>query len=332
MPARTACNSLKLRPDVSLSTAPSRLLNAAAKTNTKKQHGLPEQFTTQRHYRPAGNSLTHKARKRFGQNFLQDGNIIRRIIRSISPKPGQHLVEIGPGLGAITEELLEAVGELDVVELDRDLIPILRTRFFNYEDKFRIHEGDALKFDFNTLIKKEQQDEEQPNEQIRVVGNLPYNISTPLIFHLLSHTGIIKDMHFMLQKEVVQRLAAQPGENNYGRLGIMAQYYCQVDNLFLVPPEAFDPKPKVDSAIVKLSPYAELPYPALDTKDFASIVRISFNQRRKTLRNNLKETLPSERIEALEIDPGIRPERLSLSEFVKLADAYTQLKCDNPSS
>ncbi|OMH32156.1 16S rRNA (adenine(1518)-N(6)/adenine(1519)-N(6))-dimethyltransferase RsmA [Motiliproteus sp. MSK22-1] len=270
--------------------------------------------------------MTHKARKRFGQNFLQDGHIIRRIIRSISPKPGQHLVEIGPGLGAITEELLEAVGELDVVELDRDLIPILRTRFFSYEDKFRIHEGDALKFDFNSLLESEQSP-----QQLRVVGNLPYNISTPLIFHLLAHTGIIKDMHFMLQKEVVQRLAAQPGENNYGRLGIMAQYYCQVDNLFVVPPEAFDPRPKVDSAIVRLSPYAELPHPARDTKDFASIVRISFGQRRKTLRNNLKKTLPTEQIEALEIDPGIRPERLSLSDFVKLADAYTGFKQDNPS-
>ncbi|MCW8887127.1 MAG: 16S rRNA (adenine(1518)-N(6)/adenine(1519)-N(6))-dimethyltransferase, partial [Motiliproteus sp.] len=136
-------------------------------------------------------NLGHQARKRFGQNFLQDGNIIRRIVRSIAPKTGQRLVEIGPGLGAITEELLEEIGELDVVELDRDLIPILRTQFFRYEDKFRIHEGDALKFDFHTLIDPES------DQRLRVVGNLPYNISTPLIFHLLSHSGIIQDMHFM---------------------------------------------------------------------------------------------------------------------------------------
>ncbi len=267
----------------------------------------------------------HQARKRFGQNFLQDPNIIGRIIRSIAPKPGQQLVEIGPGLGAITEELLAAVGELDVVELDRDLIPILRTRFFSYEDRFRIHEGDALKFDFNSLAK----DPDNAEPQLRVVGNLPYNISTPLIFHLLSHSNQIRDMHFMLQKEVVLRLAAQPGDNNYGRLGIMAQYYCRVDNLFEVPPEAFDPRPKVDSAIVRLAPYQQLPFRAESTADFATIVRTAFAQRRKTLRNNLKKMIPSEHIEALGIDPGIRPERVSLREFVSLSDCYTRLRSDN---
>lgn len=259
-----------------------------------------------------------KARKRFGQNFLQDANVIHGIIGAIAPKPGQKIVEIGPGLGAITEELLAAVGELDVIELDRDLIPVLRTHFFRYEDKFRIHQGDALKYDFNQLASKEA--------PIRVVGNLPYNISTPLIFHLLSFGQLIRDMHFMLQKEVVERLAAGPGDKNYGRLGIMAQYHCQVDNLFEVPPEAFDPKPKVDSAIVRLVPHQQKPVIADNEKDLADLVRISFSQRRKTLRNNLKKTLPSDTIEAIGIDPGIRPEHLTLADFVKLANSYTAMK------
>ncbi|WP_421866410.1 16S rRNA (adenine(1518)-N(6)/adenine(1519)-N(6))-dimethyltransferase RsmA [Motiliproteus sp.] len=259
--------------------------------------------------------LGHQARKRFGQNFLQNPGVIRRIIRAIHPKPGQHLVEIGPGLGALTEELLAAAGELDVVELDRDLIPILRTQFFRYEQNFRIHEADALKFDFGQLATDER--------PLRVVGNLPYNISTPLIFHLLSHSGLIEDMYFMLQKEVVERLAAQPGESAYGRLSIMAQYYCEVSNLFLVGPEAFHPKPKVDSAIVKLKPYPTPPHLADNPKDFETLVRTAFTQRRKTLRNNLKQLLPVELIEAVGIDPGIRPERISLPEFVTLANRYS---------
>ncbi len=258
----------------------------------------------------------HQARKRFGQNFLQDQGVIRRIIRSINPKPGQHLVEIGPGLGALTEELLAGCGELDVVELDRDLIPKLQKQFSQYGDKLRIHEADALKFDFQSLV-----DEQQP---LRVVGNLPYNISTPLIFHLLSYSGVFEDMYFMLQKEVVDRLAALPGDSAYGRLGIMAQYYCEVSSLFLVNPEAFDPKPKVDSAIVKLRPYAQPPHPADSVDDFALLVRTAFGQRRKTLRNNLKTVLPVELIEAEGIDPGLRPEKLSLPEFVRLANSYTR--------
>lgn len=254
----------------------------------------------------------HKARKRFGQNFLQDQGIIRRIVRAIAPGDTQHLVEIGPGLGAITEELLDLCQRLDVVELDRDLIPILRTKFFSYAEKFTIHEGDALKFDFSTL--------QQQDEQLRVVGNLPYNISTPLIFHLLSYANQIEDMHFMLQKEVVDRLAAQPGDSAYGRLGIMAQYYCHVEPLFLVPPHAFDPAPKVDSAIVRLIPYKELPHPAQDIEKLATVVRTAFGQRRKTLRNNLKPLLSADEIEALGIDPGLRPERLSLQDFIQISD------------
>jgi len=169
----------------------------------------------------------HKARKRFGQNFLQDTGIIRKIVRAIAPQTSDHLIEIGPGMGAITELLLEETGQLDVIELDRDLIPGLRVRFFNYPE-FTIHEADALKFDFTQLRKTD--------EKLRIVGNLPYNISTPLIFHLLSFQGLIQDMHFMLQKEVVERLAAQPGTGEWGRLSVMAQYYCDIENLFLVAP------------------------------------------------------------------------------------------------
>ncbi len=174
--------------------------------------------------KPAG----HKARKRFGQNFLHDQGVIRDIIRSISPRESEHLVEIGPGLGALTEELLAEAKALDAIELDRDLIPILRTKFFNYAERFRIFETDALKFDFALL--------REDDRLLRVVGNLPYNISTPLIFHLLSQADLIHDMHFMLQKEVVDRLASEPGSGDYGRLGIMTQYYCQVEPLFIVPP------------------------------------------------------------------------------------------------
>ena len=207
---------------------------------------------------------------------------------------------------------MDTCGRLDVVELDRDLVPILRTKFFSFADKFTIHEGDALKFDFSTL--------QQTDEQMRVVGNLPYNISTPLIFHLLSFADKIEDMHFMLQKEVVDRLAAQAGDNHYGRLGIMAQYYCHVEPLFLVPPEAFDPAPKVDSAIVRLIPYKELPHTAKDVSKLETVVRTAFNQRRKTLRNNLKPLLSGDEIEQLGIDPGLRPERLTLKEFIAISD------------
>jgi 16S rRNA (adenine1518-N6/adenine1519-N6)-dimethyltransferase len=260
----------------------------------------------------------HVARKRFGQNFLHDATIIGRIISAINPKPDQHLVEIGPGLGALTEEILLEAGALEAVELDRDLIPVLRTKFFRYEGKFTIHEADALKFDFASL-----QNDERP---LRVVGNLPYNISTPLIFHLLSFSGLISDMHFMLQKEVVERLAAQPGEDHYGRLGIMAQYYCRVEKLFIVPPGAFNPAPKVDSAIVRLIPHQTLPIEAKDPNLLADVVRTAFGQRRKTLRNNMKGLITGEQLEALDIDPGLRPERLSLAQFVAISDAIHSLR------
>lgn len=256
--------------------------------------------------------MGHQARKRFGQNFLHDPNVIRNIVKSIRPKPGDNIVEIGPGMGAITEELLEGTeGYLNVVELDRDLIPGLKVKFFD-QPGFAIHEADALKFDFQTL-----KVDERP---LRIVGNLPYNISTPLIFHLLSYSGTVKDMHFMLQKEVVERLAAGPGDKNYGRLSIMAQYFCQVQHLFDVGPGAFKPAPKVDSAIVRMVPYNTLPHPVKDYRTLENVVRESFAMRRKTLRNNLKKTISSENLETLGIDPGLRPEKLSLEAFVKIAD------------
>ncbi|MEQ5801049.1 16S rRNA (adenine(1518)-N(6)/adenine(1519)-N(6))-dimethyltransferase RsmA [Halomonas sp. H10-9-1] len=258
----------------------------------------------------------HQARKRFGQNFLRDRGIISRIVRAIGPRPGERIVEIGPGQGALTEPLLEAAGgRLEVIELDRDLIPGLRVQFFNYPD-FVIHEGDALKVDFCALRGE--------GEPLRVVGNLPYNISTPLIAHLLQAGAAIADMHFMLQKEVVERLAAEPGGADWGRLSVMAQYRCRVESLFVVPPEAFVPRPKVDSAIVRLTPHAVLPHPARDEALLAAIVKEAFGQRRKTLRNNLKARISAAALEALDIDPGRRPQTLSVAEFVRIADHLAQ--------
>ena len=257
------------------------------------------------------NKPGHQARKRFGQNFLHDPGVIERIVRAINPKPGEAMVEIGPGLGAITQELLEINPALQVVELDRDLVPVLRTKFFNYPE-FRIHEADALKFDFRQLV--------QDGKRLRIVGNLPYNISTPLIFHLLEQSGVVQDMHFMLQKEVVQRLAAVPGDNNYGRLGIMAQYFCKVQPLFEVGPGAFRPAPKVDSAIVRLVPHETLPHPARDLATLQTVVRTAFNARRKTLRKGLAGLITAQQLQSLGIDDGLRPENLWLEDYVRIAD------------
>jgi len=252
----------------------------------------------------------HQARKRFGQNFLHDPGVIERIVRAINPRPEDAIVEIGPGLGALTEEILAINPRLQVVELDRDLIPVLRTKFFNYPE-FRIHEADALKFDFSQLVK---------DRPLRIIGNLPYNISTPLIFHLLGQAGVVQDMHFMLQKEVVLRLAAVPGDNNYGRLGIMAQYFCKVQPLFEVGPGAFKPAPKVDSAIVRLVPHETLPHPAKDLATLQAVVRTAFNARRKTLRKALGGMISAGQLQSLGIDDGLRPENLSLADYVHIAD------------
>ena len=262
------------------------------------------------------NKAGHQARKRFGQNFLHDPGVIEQIIRAINPKPDDAIVEIGPGLGALTEEILAVNPKLQVVELDRDLIPVLRTKFFNYPE-FRIHEADALKFDFSQLM---------ADRPLRIIGNLPYNISTPLIFHLLSQAGVVQDMHFMLQKEVVQRMAAVPGDNNYGRLGIMTQYFCRVQPLFEVGPGAFRPAPKVDSAIVRLVPHQTLPHPAKDLATLQAVVRTAFNARRKTLRKALGGMVSAEQLQSLGIDDGLRPENLALADYVAIADLLFEEK------
>ncbi len=253
----------------------------------------------------------HRARKRFGQNFLHDAGVIHRILRAIHAREGERLLEIGPGQGALTEGLLSSGGQLDVIELDLDLIPILQGKF-GHLSNFRLNQGDALKFDFNRL--------DAAPHSLRVVGNLPYNISTPLIFHLLDNAALIRDMHFMLQKEVVERLAAEPGGGDWGRLSIMVQYHCRVEHLFNVGPGAFNPAPKVDSAIVRLVPHDVLPFPAKDHRLLERVVREAFNQRRKTLRNTLKGLLNSTEIEAAGVDGGLRPEQLDLAAFVRLAD------------
>jgi 16S rRNA (adenine1518-N6/adenine1519-N6)-dimethyltransferase len=255
---------------------------------------------------------SHIPRKRFGQNFLRDDGVISRIAGAIHPQPSDHLVEIGPGQGALTESLIGSGCQLDVIELDRDLVPGLLAAF-SIHSRFKLHSADALKFDYASLA--------AGGEQLRVVGNLPYNISTPLIFKLLENATIIQDMHFMLQLEVVERLAASPGSKAWGRLGIMAQYQCQVEHLFDVPPEAFNPPPKVQSAIVRLSPWQTSPWPDCDQATLRQVVQAAFAQRRKTLRNNMKGIIDGDRLEALDIDPGARAETLELTQFIDITNA-----------
>ena len=257
----------------------------------------------------------HQARKRFGQNFLTDTALIERIIHSINPQPDERLVEIGPGLGALTAPLLKLVNQLDVIELDRDIIPKLQLNC-GYNDKLVIHNCDVLKFDFTRLSTE--------GHKLRIIGNLPYNISTPIIFHLVQFASLIKDMHFMLQKEVVERLAARPGNKDYGRLSIMAQYHFKITPLFLVPPEAFDPRPKVDSAIVKLQPHIDKPVVVEDEQLLSSVVTQAFSQRRKTLRNVLKHLCSPEQLLAAGIDPGQRAEELDLQAYANLCTIIRQ--------
>ncbi len=254
----------------------------------------------------------HRARKRFGQNFLRDSGVIDRIVAAIHPLPGDHLVEIGPGQGALTALLSASGCQLDVIELDRDLIAGLLAAF-SVNPRFKLHSADALKFDFASLARD--------GVPLRVVGNLPYNISTPLIFRLLEQAGLIRDMHFMLQLEVVERLAASAGSRHWGRLGIMAQYHCEVEKLFEVPPEAFTPRPKVQSAVVRLTPRVDSPWPPCDPAALRQVVKSAFAQRRKTLRNNLKGLIDTQGLERLGIDPGVRAESLELAQFIEITTA-----------
>jgi 16S rRNA (adenine1518-N6/adenine1519-N6)-dimethyltransferase len=255
--------------------------------------------------------MAHTPRKRFGQNFLHDHTIIYNIISSIQAKPDQRWVEIGPGQGALTEPLLKQGVSLEVVELDRDLVALLREKFKQYPN-LKIHSADALRFDFSALADNDT--------KLRVIGNLPYNISTPLMFHLLDNAYCIEDMHFMLQKEVVDRICAAPGSKKYGRLSVMMQYYCATELLFDVPPESFDPAPQVMSAIVRLVPHRQPPVAVNDIAKLNRVVTQAFSQRRKTLRNSMKKLIAEEEIVALGIDPTLRAENITLAEFASLSN------------
>ncbi len=254
--------------------------------------------------------MSARPRKRFGQHFLHERAAVERIVAAIDPQADDHLVEIGPGEGVLTRPLLAAAGQLDAIEVDRDLAAALQARD-DWPGTLRLHEADALSFDFATLAT------ERP---LRLVGNLPYNISTPLLFHLLAQRESIADMHFMLQREVVDRLGAAPGSKVYGRLSVMIQAYCAVTPLFRIAPGAFRPPPAVESAIVRLAPHGgQVPPDQADA--FAEIVRLAFGARRKTLRNTLRARLSPTAISAAGVDPGARPETLPVSAFAALAAA-----------
>jgi 16S rRNA (adenine1518-N6/adenine1519-N6)-dimethyltransferase len=253
----------------------------------------------------------HRARKRFGQNFLQDEVVIHQIVRAINPQAQQSLVEIGPGKGALTRGLLDSGCQLDLVELDRDLVPLLQG-MFDGAQRLQIHSADALRFDYSSLRRGE--------ERLRVVGNLPYNISTPLIFHLLEQAEHIHDMHFMLQLEVVNRLAASPGSKAWGKLSVMTQYHCQVDALFEVPPTAFSPVPKVQSAIVRLAPRHTGHRSREQEQRLRRVVYAAFAQRRKTLRNTLRDVIDVQQLESLGIAQTARAETLDLQQFLAISE------------
>jgi len=260
-----------------------------------------------------------KARKRFGQNFLTEQSVIDDIVAAIDPQKGEHLVEIGPGRAALTLPLLQNSDQLDVIELDRDLVPLLQSRLSAFEH-LTIHEADALSFDYRTLVKAD--------EKLRVIGNLPYNITTPLLFHLLQQAEHIEDMCFMLQKEVVQRICASPGGKQYGRLSIMVQYQCQAEMLFIVPPEAFEPIPKVDSAIIYLRPLRDFVGGEVCIDSLGKLVTQAFSQRRKTIANTLKKMVTKEMLLAEGIQLEQRPETVSVSQFVALTRAWIKAKKD----
>ena len=251
----------------------------------------------------------HIPRKRFGQHFLHDQGILRRIVETVSPRPGERIVEIGPGEGALTLPLLRAAGRMTVIELDRDLIEPLREKVRGVGD-LDIISADVLTVDFTALAN---------GSTLRVVGNLPYNISTPILFHCLDHASAIHDMHFMLQKEVVDRMAAPPGSKTYGRLSVMLQLRCSVEPLLHVPAGAFRPPPKVESAVVRLVPLSRAALPDVDAKLLGNIVRAAFGQRRKTMSNSVSEFATAQDLAAAGIDPRARAEQLAPRAFVNLA-------------
>jgi 16S rRNA (adenine1518-N6/adenine1519-N6)-dimethyltransferase len=254
--------------------------------------------------------MRHVPRKRFGQNFLVDDAVVAAIVAAIAPQSRDLMVEIGPGLGALTRPLAARLDHLHVVEIDRDITARLRTAF--PPARVTVHEGDALRFDFSAL-----------GAPLRVVGNLPYNISTPLLFHLARHAGAIRDIHVMLQKEVVARMVATPSTAEYGRLSVMLQYRFEMERVLEVPAGAFRPVPRVESAVVRLAPFARLPHPARDERCLGKVVAAAFSQRRKILRNALRGYFAAGDFERLGLDDGLRAQDLSVADFVQLADAAT---------
>ena len=255
--------------------------------------------------------MQHRAKKRFGQNFLVDTNVIDKIIHSINPQPEDHIIEIGPGLGALTRPLLKTLNQLDAIELDRDVIPQLKT--LEGSEKLHIHNIDVLAFDFTEFKRSNFE-----HGKLRIIGNLPYNISTAVLFHLVSHRNCIHDLHFMLQKEVVERIAARTGSNDYGRLSVMMQLYFRISPLFTVAPQCFRPVPRVQSAIVRMVPRTSLAITNDEHDAFAALVRQAFSQRRKTLKNTLRGLCDSGQIDAAGIDPGKRPQELGVEDYISL--------------
>jgi len=250
----------------------------------------------------------HQARKRFGQHFLADSHYVTRVVSAIDPKPGENIVEIGPGLAALTGGLIERAGHIVAIEIVRDLVARLREKFD--PTQLTLHEADVLDFDFSTL-----------GPELRVVGNLPYNISSPLLFRLAQHDKGLRDVHVMLQREVVTRMAAAPATKDYGRLTVMLQARFAIERLFVVPPGAFRPPPKVDSAVARLVPLREAKLAVTDHALFARIVAAAFAQRRKTLRNALSRICSDSAVRDAGIDPAVRGETLSVEQFARLANA-----------
>jgi len=251
---------------------------------------------------------SHRPRRRFGQNFLVDRTFIERIVRAIDPQPNDRLIEIGPGRGALTYALLDRLNRLEVIEIDRDLAAALVAR--GPAERLRVHSADALKYDFAAA-----------GPLLRVVGNLPYNISSPLLFRLLDCASSLLDIHVMLQREVVERMVARPGSADYGRLTVMLQYRFEIERLFLVPPGAFRPRPKIESAFARLRPRTIVENEARDQEMLARVVALAFGQRRKTLRNALAPIADMDRLRAAGLDPQARGETLSIAQFVMLANA-----------
>lgn len=255
--------------------------------------------------------MAHRPRKRFGQNFLQNHGVIESILQAFNPQRMDNVVEIGPGLGALTKPLLRILNSLTAIEIDRDLQSHL-AEMPEAVEKLRLIGADALTVDYSQL-----------GEHLRIIGNLPYNISTPLLLHLLHYAPHIDDMYFMLQKEVVDRLVAQPGSKTYGRLSVIVQYQCEVEQLLDVPPTAFHPQPKVDSAVVCLIPHRSSPYPSVELAELERLVACAFSMRRKTLANNLKPLLTANDLVSLHIDPGLRPEQICITDYVQIAKFIT---------